>query len=54
VSPYPYIRDIVSDVDNKWTSFALGYLEAGACYSPAIEQDFKIAKILCEDIAKGR
>ncbi|RKK93515.1 hypothetical protein BFJ71_g9593 [Fusarium oxysporum] len=52
VSPYPYIRDIVSDVNKKWTNFALGYLEAGAFYSPAIEQDFKIAKILCEDIGK--
>ncbi|KAG5791076.1 hypothetical protein H9Q69_009883 [Fusarium xylarioides] len=52
VSPYPYIRDIVSDVNKKWTNFALSYLEAGAFYSPAIEQDFKIAKILCEDIGK--
>ncbi|KAL5586056.1 hypothetical protein FOBRF1_015926 [Fusarium oxysporum] len=52
VSPYPYIRDIVSDINKKWTTFALGYLEAGAFYSPAIEQDFKIAKILCEDIGK--
>ncbi|KAF4456339.1 hypothetical protein F53441_1498 [Fusarium austroafricanum] len=52
VSPYPYIREIVLDVDKKWTSIALGYLEAGAMYSPAIEQDFKIARILCEDIAK--
>ncbi|KLO99275.1 related to C6 finger domain protein [Fusarium fujikuroi] len=52
VSPYPYIRDIVSDVNKKWTNFALNYLEAGAFYSPAIEQDFKIAKILCEDIGK--
>ncbi|KAF5643474.1 C6 finger domain protein [Fusarium tjaetaba] len=52
VSPYPYIRDIVSDVNKKWTTFALNYLEAGAFSSPAIEQDFKIAKILCEDIGK--
>ncbi|KAM0410831.1 hypothetical protein ACHAPD_010643 [Fusarium lateritium] len=52
VSPYPYIRDIVSDVDKRWTTFALGYLEACSFYSPAIEQDFKIAKILCEDIGK--
>ncbi|KAG5814139.1 hypothetical protein H9Q74_007924 [Fusarium xylarioides] len=52
VSPYPHIRDIVSDVNKKWTNFALSYLEAGAFYSPAIEQDFKIAKILCEDIGK--
>jgi hypothetical protein len=53
VSPYPYIRDIVSDVDKRWTTFALGYLEASSLYSPAIEQDFKIAKILCEDIGKN-
>ncbi|OBS24479.1 hypothetical protein FPOA_05021 [Fusarium poae] len=53
VSPYPYIRDIVSDVDKRWTTFALGYLEACSFYSPAIEQDFKIAKILCEDIGKN-
>jgi hypothetical protein len=52
VSPYPHIRDVVSDVNKKWTNFALGYLETGAFYSPAIEQDFKIAKILCEDIGK--
>ncbi|KAF4987714.1 hypothetical protein FGRMN_10210 [Fusarium graminum] len=52
VSPYPYIRDIVSDVDKSWTSFALGYLETCSLHSPAIEQDFKIAKILCEDIGK--
>ncbi|CZS81231.1 unnamed protein product [Fusarium graminearum] len=53
VSPYPYIRDIASDVDKRWTTFALGYLEACSFYSPAIEQDFKIAKILCEDIGKN-
>ncbi|CAG7566006.1 unnamed protein product [Fusarium equiseti] len=52
VSPYPSIREIASDVDKKWTSFALGYLENCAFYSPAIEQDFKIAKVLCEDIGK--
>lgn len=53
VSPYPYIRDIASDVDKRWTTFALGYLEECSFYSPAIEQDFKIAKILCEDIGKN-
>ncbi|GKU07893.1 unnamed protein product [Fusarium langsethiae] len=52
VSPYPYIREIASDVDKKWTSFALGYLENCAFYSPAIAQDFKIANVLCEDIGK--
>ena len=52
VSPYQYIREIASDVDKKWCEFVLGYLEDGAFYSPAIEQDFKIAKVLCEDIGK--
>ncbi|KAF5022169.1 hypothetical protein F66182_5756 [Fusarium sp. NRRL 66182] len=52
VSPYQHIRDIVSDVDKNWCAFALGYLEDGASQSPAIEQDFKIAQILCEDVGK--
>ncbi|KAJ4172874.1 hypothetical protein NW754_003078 [Fusarium falciforme] len=53
VSPYQHIRDIVSDVDLKWKSFALGYLEESAAHSPTIEQDYQIAKILCEDICKS-
>ncbi|KAL2672874.1 hypothetical protein Neosp_013590 [[Neocosmospora] mangrovei] len=53
VSPYQHIRDIVSDVDLKWKSFALGYLEESAAQSPTIEQDYQIAKILCEDICKS-
>ncbi|KAI8649390.1 Zn(2)-C6 fungal-type domain-containing protein [Fusarium sp. Ph1] len=46
VSPYQHIRDIVSDVDLKWKSFALDYLEESAAHSPTIEQDYQIAKIL--------
>ncbi|UPK99929.1 hypothetical protein LCI18_010864 [Fusarium solani-melongenae] len=53
VSPYQHIRDIVSDVDLKWKSFALGYLEESAAHSPTVEQDYQIAKILCEDICKS-
>ncbi|KAF5011572.1 hypothetical protein FDECE_2337 [Fusarium decemcellulare] len=53
VSPYEYLRDIVLDINEKWRSFALGYLEESAAHSPTIGQDYKIAKILCQDICKS-
>ncbi|KAM5360136.1 hypothetical protein ACJZ2D_013951 [Fusarium nematophilum] len=52
VSPYQHIRDVVSDVDEKWRSFALGYLEGCVSHSPTVAQDYKIAKILCEEMGR--